>query len=156
MLNDMASTSLFADHDPIAVLATDPESNVNNYRKSQQVRHDPLQMRVYTGMRVILTKNLNKAIGFVNGMAATVLGMDYGMWWCAQIRAAASLSTLGLPGTRSCTSLSGWGMPAHCTRSKAPHFHTSPFGWMSPTCLQLGMSLCPGWVTMITGASLGM
>ena len=31
---------------------------------------------IYAGMRVVLTKNMNKTIGFVNGMGATVLGMD--------------------------------------------------------------------------------
>ena len=30
----------------------------------------------FVGARVMLTKNLNKAIGFVNGMGATVLGTD--------------------------------------------------------------------------------
>eukprot|EP00972_Heterocapsa_arctica_P016202 2389607-Heterocapsa_arctica.AAC.1 len=33
-------------------------------------------MSVFLGMRVVLTKNLNKSIGFVNGMGAEVLGMD--------------------------------------------------------------------------------
>ena len=36
----------------------------------------PLEVPIYKGAYLILTKNLNKAIGFVNGMGATVLGMD--------------------------------------------------------------------------------
>ena len=38
----------------------------------------PVVVPIYVLMKVILTKNLNKGIGFVNGMAETVLGMDRG------------------------------------------------------------------------------
>ena len=56
-------------------LPTDPESNTDNYEGSSLVRENPLWMPIYQGAKVILTKNLNKAIGFVNGMGATILGM---------------------------------------------------------------------------------
>ena len=71
-LNTWAMESLFHGRDPLVVLPTDPESNLANYRGSKLVREDPLQQPIHLGMRVVLTKNLNKDIGFVNGMRATV------------------------------------------------------------------------------------
>ena len=35
----------------------------------------PEQIPIYRDMRITLTKNLNKKVGFVNGMGATVMGM---------------------------------------------------------------------------------
>ena len=35
----------------------------------------PLQLPIYVGARVTLTRNVDKARDFVNGMAATVMGM---------------------------------------------------------------------------------
>ena len=74
-LNQWALDSLFADAAPLTTLPTCPEANVENYVGSKQVREEPLLLHVYEGMRIILTKNLNKLIGFVNGMGATVLRM---------------------------------------------------------------------------------
>ena len=76
MLNAYAVEALFGETDPIAELLTDPESNLDNYRGSKMVGEAPQQTHVYAGARVILTKNLNKSVGFVNGMGAVVLGMD--------------------------------------------------------------------------------
>ena len=42
----------------------------------KQIAEDPFEASIFVGARVILTQNLNKSIGFVNGMGATVLGMD--------------------------------------------------------------------------------
>ena len=75
-LNNLAVQSLFETAAPLAVLPTDPESNIENYRGSRQVSEDPLIAPIYPGERVMLTKNLNKSVGFVNGMGAVVLGMD--------------------------------------------------------------------------------
>ena len=75
-LNNLAVECLFHDKEPLAVLPTDPESNTDNYERSTMLHHEPLMMQVYEGCRIMLTKNLNKKIGFVNGMGATVLGMD--------------------------------------------------------------------------------
>ena len=36
----------------------------------------PIDVAVYPGLRIMLTKNLNKAIGFVNGMGAEVIAMN--------------------------------------------------------------------------------
>ena len=65
--------NLFADAEPLATLPTDPESNLDNYQGSALVAEVPLMQRIYKDMRIILTKNLNKEIGFVNGMRAVVL-----------------------------------------------------------------------------------
>ena len=75
-INAFAVESLFPNQTPIAVLPNDPESNVDNYDGSSDARSVPLMMKVFEGARVILTKNLNKQIGFVNGMSGTVLGMN--------------------------------------------------------------------------------
>ena len=75
-LNELALESLFPDALPLAVIPADPESNLDNYRANQQEGEVPSRLPLHKGMRVVLTKNLNKPIGFVNGMPATVLGMQ--------------------------------------------------------------------------------
>ena len=77
-LNEAAVTALFSEDVPLAVVPGDPESNVANYASGKMVAQQPTEVPIYVGSRVILTKNLNKSIGFVNGMGATVLGMDCG------------------------------------------------------------------------------
>ena len=77
-INALAQESLFSERVPLAVMPLDPESNMDNYRGSKQIAEDPLEAPIYEGARVVLTKNLNKEIGFVNGMGATVLGLDRG------------------------------------------------------------------------------
>ena len=79
LLNQLAVAALFGDDSvPLAVVPADPESNVENYVGGKMVAEEPLQVPIYKDARVILTKNLNKAVGFVNGMGATVLGMQHG------------------------------------------------------------------------------
>ena len=78
LLNGFALEALFAEAIPLAVAPADPESNVENYEHGKKLRDVPAEIPIYVGMKVILTKNLNKGIGFVNGMAATVLGVDRG------------------------------------------------------------------------------
>ena len=73
MLNAFAVENLFADAMPLITLPTDPESNLHNYQNSALVAEVPLMLPIYENMRVVLTKNLNKETGFVNGMRATVL-----------------------------------------------------------------------------------
>ena len=51
---------------------------LTNWDGSRMAREDPADLAIYRGARVILTKNLNKEVGFVNGMQATVLGMENG------------------------------------------------------------------------------
>ena len=78
LLNGFALEAVFAEATPLAVVPADPESNVDNYEHGKKLRDVPAEVPIYIGMKVVLTKNLNKGIGFVNGMAATVLGMDGG------------------------------------------------------------------------------
>ena len=77
-LNDLALQVLFARGGaaPLAELPMDPESNPDNFDKKKMAAEDPLWRPIYKDVYIILTKNLNKAIGFVNGMGATVQGMD--------------------------------------------------------------------------------
>ena len=75
-VNAVAIEVLFGDSAPLGIFPTDPESNAYNYQGSRLIAEAPHEITLYTGARVLLTKNLNKAIGFVNGMGATVLGID--------------------------------------------------------------------------------
>ncbi|CAK0883129.1 unnamed protein product, partial [Prorocentrum cordatum] len=75
-LNDFAVQSLFSEDMPVAVLPADPESNVDNYDGAKFIDDKPLATPIFAGMRVVLTKNLNKAAGYVNGMGAEFLGME--------------------------------------------------------------------------------
>ena len=36
----------------------------------------PLDLKIYAGMRITLTKNLKKSIGFVNGMGAKIIAVE--------------------------------------------------------------------------------
>ena len=78
LLNGFAVEALFGANPPVAMVPSDPESNVQNYEKGKKVRDEPAEIPIHIGMKVILTKNLNKAVGFVNGMGTQVLGMDRG------------------------------------------------------------------------------
>ena len=77
-LNEAAVAALFAEDVPLAVVPGDPESNVNNFEHGKMVAQAPVEVPIYRGSRILLTKNLNKSIGFVNGMGAVVLGIDGG------------------------------------------------------------------------------
>ena len=64
----------------VAVSAAGPRSNMDNYDGSYMVDAQPLMQPIFVGMKMILTKNLNKQIGFVNGMGAVIQNMDrYGI-----------------------------------------------------------------------------
>ena len=70
-LNFWAVESLFTGKDPLCELDMDTGHEETTI---------PARVKVYKGMRITLTKNLNKPAGFVNGMGAEVLGMtDVGM-----------------------------------------------------------------------------
>ena len=76
VLNKLALEVLFGDQALLATVAADPESNLNNYdANGRLVDWVPEQLPVFVGVRVVLTRNLDKSRGFVNGMAATVLGL---------------------------------------------------------------------------------
>ena len=63
----------------IGRLPFDFESNPKNYNKGKLVEGKPprpMQTNVYEGLRIFLTRNLNKREDYVNGMAATVEEYD--------------------------------------------------------------------------------
>ena len=76
LLNDYAVQCLYGNEVPLAVLPIDPESNMDNYEGSCLVRGEPKMQPIYRGMRIVLTKNLHKDVGYVNGMSAEVLDID--------------------------------------------------------------------------------
>ena len=78
LVNDLAVNVLFDGVAPLDTIPADPESNPSNFRGAKMVESEPSRLRIFRGMRITLTKNENKRIGFVNGMGATVLGMDHG------------------------------------------------------------------------------
>ena len=49
---------------------------MDNYEGSRLVRGEPKMQPIYRGMRIVLTKNLHKDVGYVNGMSAEVLDID--------------------------------------------------------------------------------
>ena len=80
-LNELCVEAIFASlkQNSLAVLAADWESNPENYDADGRLVKDKLQpttLRVYAGMRVFLTRNMNKKTDFVNGMQASVQGYD--------------------------------------------------------------------------------
>ena len=73
-LNQVAVSHLFQHAVPLLWVDADPEANPENFEAGGQLSGMiPLRMPVYHGMRVHLTRNMNKEIDFVNGMEATVL-----------------------------------------------------------------------------------
>ena len=77
LLNGFAVKALFGDSYPWQWHPPTQKAMSTTTRR-QKVRDDPAEIPIYVGMKVTLTKNLNKAVGFVNGMGAQVLGMDRG------------------------------------------------------------------------------
>ena len=65
-LNRWAVEALFANSNPLDKLPLD---------LGDDTKFDPEVSPIYKGMRITLTKNLQKDVGFVNGMGAVVLGM---------------------------------------------------------------------------------
>ena len=82
LVNALAQEVLFkrAGQPALGRVAADWESNPANYDEDTGVLLDrcpePWQLTLYVGLRVRLTRNMDKAHDFVNGMAATVLSFD--------------------------------------------------------------------------------
>ena len=72
LLNRWAVASLFKDERPLAHLSIEGDMDVKANHGSYEI---PKLQRIYKGMRITLTRNLNKDIGYVNGMGATVIDM---------------------------------------------------------------------------------
>ena len=80
LLNHLAAKVLFEDRHqaPLAELPLDWEADPANFDKEGEPVNDvaALPTQIYTGVRIVLTKNLNKRQDFVNGMGAVVEAYD--------------------------------------------------------------------------------
>ena len=74
-VNEVALKHFFGGQMPLMTVPGDPEANPDNFEGSKQIAWEPLQMPVYVGMRVALTRNIDKAADYVNGMTAFVTGV---------------------------------------------------------------------------------
>ena len=74
-LNRFALEALFGEVEPMAWLPCDPEANVENFDSPRQLEAAPAWMPIFPGMRVTLSRNLDKPNAFVNGMMGTVRRM---------------------------------------------------------------------------------
>ncbi|CAE7455269.1 Pif1 [Symbiodinium pilosum] len=74
-LNQLAMMALFADTPALDWIPCDPQENFRNFQGQIQVSAEPYMMPVYEGMRIRITRNIDKENGFVNGMGATVQRM---------------------------------------------------------------------------------
>ena len=76
MINDLALKALFPNFPPLVVLPGDIEANPENYEDGKlfadEWKLQPLELKIYKGMKVVLTRNIRKDIDYVNGMDATV------------------------------------------------------------------------------------
>eukprot|EP00435_Cladocopium_sp_Y103_P067628 s916_g30.t1 len=79
-LSDLATQALFGHLEPMAVLPADVESNPENYDDNGALKaHNelvPLQLTCYQGMKVFLTRNVDKTRDYINGMGATIETYD--------------------------------------------------------------------------------
>ena len=77
LLNELAIDALFGESEPVCIVPGDPESNVDNYGPGGKlIDCHPAQIPVHIGMRVTLTRNVNKELHFVNGMTAEVVDVQ--------------------------------------------------------------------------------
>ncbi len=61
-------------------IPADPDARLDNFRGSLQVDCQPNLLPLYRDLRLTLTRNVDKARGYVNGMGATVEGLGrYGV-----------------------------------------------------------------------------
>eukprot|EP00972_Heterocapsa_arctica_P015425 2273014-Heterocapsa_arctica.AAC.1 len=96
MVNDLAVQALFCDHEALAVIPSDPDSNTEKYERSWKAMSEQKEMAVFMGMRIVPTKNLNKAIGFVNGMGVEVAWTRTATLSSSPSKASTSTCTRGL------------------------------------------------------------
>ena len=71
-INDWALWSLYGTQIPELVIKSDPEGIPCNFAGTKQVASEPMDLPVYSGARVTLTKNIHNAGDFVNGMQETI------------------------------------------------------------------------------------
>ena len=81
ILNELSVQVLFGEkrQRALGTLAADWESNPDNFLADGKLKDGklaPLALKLYAGLRVFLTRNVNKKSDFVNGMQATVQSYD--------------------------------------------------------------------------------
>ena len=79
--NELAVAAFFSDEHYLGFVDGDVESNPDNYnQKTRKLLPEkylrPMKLRLYRGMRVTITKNVNKEIGYNNGMQCIVEDYD--------------------------------------------------------------------------------
>ena len=72
-LNQMCLEAQFSGEVPAAVIPGDPEALPSNFRSGKQVAWECPEVPIFPGMKLTLTKNVNKEADYVNGMPCTVL-----------------------------------------------------------------------------------
>lgn len=80
ILNTLAVEALFSEQQPLVTLQGDIEANPDNYDEHGALKAAreclPLHLVCYAGMKLYLTKNVDKARDYVNGMRCTVENYD--------------------------------------------------------------------------------
>ncbi|CAE7386170.1 PIF1 [Symbiodinium sp. CCMP2592] len=67
-LNQMAVQIQFGDHEPLRIIPTDPDANCDNKQRGEYVNFDCSSIALHIGMKLMLTRNVNKEGDHVNGM----------------------------------------------------------------------------------------
>ena len=80
MLNELAVKALFPKKAPVITLEGDIEANPSNYHVDGNLKESkacvPLPVPCHIGMKLFLTKNVDKARDYVNGMEVQVERFD--------------------------------------------------------------------------------
>ena len=75
-MNELALQAFFGNRKPIATVRGDPEQNPDNFDEKGKLRTDrpprPSKVPIYIGMKLVLTQNVRKSDGYVNGMQCEV------------------------------------------------------------------------------------
>ena len=72
-LNTLAVEALFQEAELLDLLDCEPESNPDNFWRGEQIAAAPYKMPLYEGMKVTITKNMDKEHSFVNGMGGVII-----------------------------------------------------------------------------------
>ncbi|CAK9025614.1 unnamed protein product [Durusdinium trenchii] len=79
-LNELAVAALFNECEAVCTLKGDLESNPANYDDTGHLKPAracvPLEVPCYVGMKLYITKNVNKARDYINGMRCTLEHYD--------------------------------------------------------------------------------
>ena len=76
-VNDVAQRYFFYGDFLLGIVEADPEFNPWNFDGNAQRRWDPMQLKIYRGMRVGFTANIRPEVDFVNGIEGFVESMDH-------------------------------------------------------------------------------